>query len=74
MITDVPVPKAPSMAQTHFQGPLAINGSGKSLSRYEKLAVKEELEPIKAEFGLKEPVGSSWSFDREGLLPPSQSN
>jgi hypothetical protein len=57
MITDVPVPKAASMAQTHFQGPQSFkNGSGQALSRFEMIAVKEELEQLKAEFGLKEPV------------------
>jgi hypothetical protein len=49
------VPAVPSLAQTHMQGPLAINGSGKSLTKEELDAVKEDLAKIKAEFGLKEP-------------------
>jgi hypothetical protein len=39
-----------------MQGPLTINGSGKSLTKEEELdTVKEDLAKIKAEFGLKEP-------------------
>ena len=45
----------PSMAQTHFQGPLAVNGSGHTLSKAELEQVRAELEDIKARYGLKEP-------------------
>lgn len=45
----------PSLAQTHMQGPLNVNGSGKALTRDELDAVKVELERIKKEYGLKEP-------------------
>lgn len=48
----------PSLAQTHAQAPLtalAVNGSGKSLTREELNAIKADLEAIKKEFGLKEP-------------------
>ena len=47
-----------TLAQTHMQGPLNVNGSGKPLTKKELEAVKEELESIKAEFGLKEPTRS----------------
>ena len=50
--------EVPSLAQTHMQGPLNVNGSGKALTREELDQVKEELEAIKAEFGLKEPTRS----------------
>ncbi|PAA66692.1 hypothetical protein BOX15_Mlig025832g1, partial [Macrostomum lignano] len=60
---------SPSLAQTHMQGPLAVNGSGKALTRAELKEVKKDLEKIKAEFGLEEPVRSfmgeedtSWIF------------
>ncbi len=49
---------SPSLAQTHMQGPLAVNGSGKALTRAELEEVKKDLEKIKAEFGLEEPVRS----------------
>ena len=45
----------PSMAQTHMQGPLSVNGSGKPLTKEELESVKEELEDIKRRYGLKEP-------------------
>ena len=48
----------PSMAQTHMQGPLDVNGSGKFLSKEELLACKEELEQLKKATGLKEPERS----------------
>eukprot|EP00816_Leptocylindrus_hargravesii_P011990 CAMPEP_0196824014 /NCGR_PEP_ID=MMETSP1362-20130617/90031_1 /TAXON_ID=163516 /ORGANISM="Leptocylindrus danicus, Strain CCMP1856" /LENGTH=46 /DNA_ID= /DNA_START= /DNA_END= /DNA_ORIENTATION= len=35
-----------------------VNGSGKPLTKEELEAVKDELESIKAEFGLKEPTRS----------------
>jgi hypothetical protein len=47
--------ECPSLAQTHMQGPLAVNGSGKSLTKEELEAVKQDLAKIKADFGLKEP-------------------
>lgn len=47
--------EVPSLAQTHFQGPLTVNGSGKALNKEELDAVKEELEAIKYQFGWKEP-------------------
>mmetsp|Transcript_34618 Transcript_34618/g.81614 ORF Transcript_34618/g.81614 Transcript_34618/m.81614 type:complete len:272 (+) Transcript_34618:145-960(+) len=50
--------KSPSMAQTHMQGPLTVNGSGKALTKKELEEVKKELEKIKAEHGLEEPVRS----------------
>mmetsp|Transcript_62476 Transcript_62476/g.152102 ORF Transcript_62476/g.152102 Transcript_62476/m.152102 type:complete len:288 (-) Transcript_62476:74-937(-) len=46
------------MAQTHMQGPLTVNGSGKSLNKEELEKVKEELESIKKEYGWKEPERS----------------
>lgn len=49
---------SPSLAQTHMQGPLAVNGSGKALTKAELEEVKKDLEKIKAEFGLEEPVRS----------------
>jgi hypothetical protein len=52
---DDDIPKAPSMAQTHFQGPLTFNGSGQSLSSFEMKKIRVELEDIKAKYGLKEP-------------------
>jgi hypothetical protein len=48
----------PSMAQTHMQGPLAVTGSGKALTKEELESVKAELEQIKKDGGLKEPVRS----------------
>ena len=48
----------PSLAQTHMQGPLEVNGSGKSLSKEELLACKEELDQIKKQYGMKEPERS----------------
>lgn len=48
----------PSMAQTHMQGPLEVNGSGKPLDQVELARVKEKLEGIKAKYGLTEPVRS----------------
>ncbi len=48
----------PSLAQTHMQGALNVNGSGKALTKKELDAVKDELESIKTEFGLKEPTRS----------------
>lgn len=60
----------PSLAQTHMQGPLKINGSGKSLTKEELQDVKKELEAFKAQTGLKEPERSFmddpmtlWMFD-----------
>ena len=46
------------MAQTHMQGPLTVNGSGKALTKEELDAVKADLEKIKAEYNLEEPVRS----------------
>ena len=57
---------APSLAQTHMQGPLKVNGSGKALTREELDAVKEDLERIKQEYGLKEP-DRSFMHDEEGI-------
>jgi hypothetical protein len=48
-------PTAPSLAQTHMQAPLNVNGSGKALTKAELEMVKVKLENIKKEFGLKEP-------------------
>ena len=48
----------PSMAQTHMQGPLEVNGSGKALDKEELERVKKELEETKAKYGLTEPVRS----------------
>ncbi|CAB9502821.1 Inherit from NOG: Pathogenesis related protein-like protein [Seminavis robusta] len=45
----------PSMAQTHFQGPLTVMGSGKPLTKEDLDQVKEELEQIKEQYGWKEP-------------------
>ena len=53
-----PTNDVPSMAQTHMQGPLKVNGSGKALSREELDQVKIELEEVKAKYGLTEPVRS----------------
>lgn len=50
--------KTETLAQTHMQGPVDVNGSGKPLTKEELEGVKEELEAIKAEFGLKEPTRS----------------
>ena len=50
--------KTETLAQTHMQGPLNVNGSGKPLTKKELEGVKEELGAIKAEFGLKEPTRS----------------
>lgn len=50
--------KTETLAQTHMQGPLDVNGSGKPLTKKELEGVKEELEAIKAKFGLKEPTRS----------------
>ncbi len=47
-----------TLAQTHMQGPLNVNGSGKPLTRKELDEVKEELAAIKADYGLKEPTRS----------------
>lgn len=47
-----------TLAQTHMQGPLNVTGSGKPLTKKELEAVREELEAIKVEFGLKEPTRS----------------
>ncbi|KAL7464085.1 hypothetical protein ACHAXS_004421 [Conticribra weissflogii] len=54
------VAKCPSLAQTHMQGPLsvAVNGSGKSLTRDELELVKKDLEQIKRDYNLKEPTRS----------------
>lgn len=54
---------APSLAQTHVQGPKDVNGSGKPLTKAELDAVKEELEEIKAKYGLKEPTRSFMDID-----------
>ena len=43
---------------SHMQGPLTVNGSGKSLNQEELAKVKEELAQIKAEYGWKEPERS----------------
>uniref|UniRef100_A0A7S3Z1D5 Pathogen-related protein n=1 Tax=Lotharella globosa TaxID=91324 RepID=A0A7S3Z1D5_9EUKA len=48
----------PSLAQTHMQGPLEVNGSGKALTKDELEQVKEKLKALKLERGLKEPVRS----------------
>ena len=56
--TEVDFFAAPSLAQTHMQGPLKVNGSGKPLTKEEMDAVRKELEDIKAEYGYKEPVRS----------------
>lgn len=48
----------PSLAQTHMQGPLTVNGSGKALTRAELEEVRKDLDKIKAEFDLEEPVRS----------------
>mmetsp|Transcript_10229 Transcript_10229/g.25700 ORF Transcript_10229/g.25700 Transcript_10229/m.25700 type:complete len:278 (-) Transcript_10229:90-923(-) len=63
-------PFAPSMAQTHMQGPLAVTGSGKPLTKEELEEIKADLARIKEEFGLKEPErgfmddvpASNWRF------------
>ena len=47
--------KTETLAQTHMQGPMNVNGSGKPLTKEELESVKDELESLKAEFGLKEP-------------------
>mmetsp|Transcript_25073 Transcript_25073/g.50962 ORF Transcript_25073/g.50962 Transcript_25073/m.50962 type:complete len:342 (+) Transcript_25073:54-1079(+) len=54
------VARCPSLAQTHMQGPLnvAVNGSGKSLTRDELELVKKDLEQIKLNYNLKEPTRS----------------
>lgn len=57
------VSDVPSMAQTHMQGPLKVNGSGKPLTKEELDQVKAELEEIKHEFGLKEPDRSFMDDD-----------
>ena len=46
---------SPSLAQTHSQGPLKVNGSGKALTKEELDAVKVELAAIKEKYGLEEP-------------------
>lgn len=46
---------APSLAQTHMQGPLKVNGSGKALTKEELDDVKIKLETMKATHGWKEP-------------------
>lgn len=43
------------MAQTHFQGPLSVTGSGKPLTKKDLEQVKAELEDLKAKYDLKEP-------------------
>lgn len=43
------------MAQTHFQGPLSVTGSGKPLTKKDLEQVKSELEDLKAKYDLKEP-------------------
>lgn len=48
--------KTKTLAQTHTQGP--VNGSGKPLTKDDLAAVKQELEEIKAKYGLKEPSRS----------------
>lgn len=48
----------PSLAQTHMQGPLIANGSGKPLTIEELEEVKKELEAIKSDHGWKEPERS----------------
>lgn len=52
-----------SMAQTHMQGPLQVNGSGKPLNKQELERVKEQLEAIKQEFGFQEPARSFMDDD-----------
>lgn len=42
---------SPSLAQTHFQGPLKVTGSGRALFRDELEQVKRELAVLKVEFG-----------------------
>lgn len=55
----------PSMAQTAMRGPLSANGSGRPLTAEELAACREELDAIKAEFGLAEPKRSH--MDEEGI-------
>ena len=50
---------APSLAQTHMQGPLTpATGSGKALTKEQLDDVKKELEEIKKKGGLTEPTRS----------------
>jgi hypothetical protein len=44
-----------STANSHMQGPLTVNGSGKALTKKELDEIKEELETLKATYGWKEP-------------------
>ncbi|CAE7580127.1 unnamed protein product [Symbiodinium natans] len=55
----------PSMAQTAMRGPLTATGSGKPLTAEELEACREELEEIKAKYGLKEPERAH--MDEEGI-------
>lgn len=52
-----PTADVPSLAQTHFQGPL-VTGSGKPLTKEDLDAVKVELEEIKEKYDWKEPERS----------------
>uniref|UniRef100_A0A7S2YSQ3 Pathogen-related protein n=1 Tax=Entomoneis paludosa TaxID=265537 RepID=A0A7S2YSQ3_9STRA len=51
-------PEAPSLAQTHNQGPLTVNGSGQAMTKEQLEEAREELDKIKKEFGFKEPERS----------------
>lgn len=50
--------ESPSLAQTHCQGPLAANGSGKPLTKEELEACKKEYQQLVDEHGLIPPVRS----------------
>ena len=50
--------KTETLAQTHMQGPVDVNVSGKPLNKDELEDVKKELEGIKSAFNLKEPTRS----------------
>uniref|UniRef100_A0A7S2VF61 Pathogen-related protein n=1 Tax=Entomoneis paludosa TaxID=265537 RepID=A0A7S2VF61_9STRA len=61
---------SPSLAQTHCQGPLKVNGSGQSLNEQELEQIKQELEELKAKHAWKEPKRdfmddpmTVWMFD-----------
>jgi len=58
----VEVDTPPSMAQTYMRGPLTPTGSGKPLSADELASCREQLEKLKAEFGLLEQEGIKWRF------------
>lgn len=54
------------MAQTYHQGPLSASLHPKALSKEELEACREELEGLKAQYGLKEPVRGF--MDEEGVI------